>query len=169
MEKPIRKPNRLVGFDYGQEGCYFVTLCVFERQRLFSMGSTVGNGPCAVPDTGDERPSNQIIRKWICQTQDKFENVRIDKYVIMPDHLHMIVTIREQHMGRSLPDIMHFFKTMTTNAYIRGVKSGMLPPFQKKLWQKSYYEHVIRNQQDYNEVWEYIENNPLKWILTHEG
>ena len=57
---------------------------------------------------------------------------------------------------------------MTTNEYIKGVKNNILPPFDKKLWQKSYYDHIIRNQEDYNEVWEYIENNPQKWILQNE-
>ena len=74
----------------------------------------------------------------------------------------------ERHAGRSLPDIMQFFKTMTTNDYIRGVKAGALVPFDKKLWQKSYYDHVIRNQQDYDETWQYIENNPSKWMLVYQ-
>ena len=112
--------------------------------------------------------SNAIIHKWVRETERKFPNIAIDKYVIMPDHLHLIVTIKERHAGRSLPDVMRFFKTMTTNDYIRGVKDGTLTPFDGKLWQKSYYDHVIRNQQDYNEIWEYIENNPAKWIMMHE-
>ena len=86
----------------------------------------------------------------------------------MPDHLHLIVTIQERHTGGSLPDVMQFFKTMTTNDYIRGVKAGALVPFDKKLWQKSYYDHVIRNQQDYDETWQYIENNPSKWMLVYQ-
>jgi REP element-mobilizing transposase RayT len=87
----------------------------------------------------------------------------------MPDHVHMIVRIKERHAGRSLPDVVRFFKTMTTNAYIQGVKDGTFPPFNRKIWQKSYYDHVIRNQQDYNEAWEYIESNPQKWIEKEQG
>ena len=156
-----RKPNRLPDYDYGQEGSYFITLCTHGRACLFQMERTVGNGLCAVPY------SNQILHKWIMETAHKFPNITIDKYVIMSDHLHMIVTIRERHIGRSLPDVMRYFKAMTTNQYIRDVKQGLLPSFQGKLWQKSYYDHVIRNQQDYNEVWEYIQNNPTKWMLLH--
>ena len=162
MEMPNRKQNRLTEFDYGQEGAYFITLCTQNRARLFQMELPVGNGLCAVPE------GNAIIHKWVRETERKFPNIAIDKYVIMPDHLHLIVTIKERHAGRSLPDVMRFFKTMTTNDYIRGVKDGTLTPFDGKLWQKSYYDHVIRNQQDYNEIWQYIENNPTKWIMMHE-
>ena len=63
---------------------------------------------------------------------------------------------------------MQFFKTMTTNDYIRGVKAGVLVPFYKKLWQKSYYDHVIRNQQDYDEILTYIENNPKSRRIKHQ-
>ena len=179
IETQNRKQNRLTAFDYGQEGAYFVTLCTQNRARLFQMElPDVGNGLCAVPYDADDRngttrrscptAGNTIIHKWVQETENKFPGITIDKYVIMPDHLHLIVTIKERHAGRSLPDVMRFFKTMTTNAYIRGVKDGILTPFDRKLWQKSYYDHVIRNQQDYNEVWEYIENNPTKWIMMHE-
>ena len=162
MEILNRKQNRLAEFDYGQEGAYFVTLCTRNRARLFQMELSVGNGLCAVP------AGNAIIHKWVSEIENKFPGVAIDKYVIMPDHLHLIVTIKERHAGRSLPDVMRFFKTMTTNEYIRGIKDGVLTPFDGKLWQKSYYDHVIRNQQDYNEIWQYIENNPTKWIMMHE-
>ena len=136
-----------------------MTLCTQNRSHLFQMESPVGNGLCAVPHI-----PNQIVHKWVVETQKRFDNITVDKYVVMPDHLHFIINIRERHIGRSLQDAMHFFKTMTTNEYIMGVKSGALPPFNKRLWQKSYYDHVIRNQQDYNEVWEYIDNNPVKWL-----
>ena len=102
MEMPNRKQNRLDAFDYGQEGEYFVTLCTRNRVRLFQMELSVGNGLCAVPE------ANAIIHKWVSEIENKFPGVAIDKYVIMPDHLHLIVTIKERHAGRSLPDVMRF-------------------------------------------------------------
>ena len=149
-------------FDYGNKGCYFVTLCTQDQQHLFEIEpNNVGNDLCVVP------LQNQIIHKWIKETQNKFQEINFDKYVIMPDHLHFIITIAERHTGRSLQDIMQFFKTMTTNEYMRLVKNNQLPYFHKKIWQKSFYDHIIRDQNDYNEIWEYIEYNPKKWILTH--
>ena len=194
MEMPRRKQNRLGEYDYTAEGAYFVTLCTQNRAEIFEMelpavgngerhdtqvvpygaiseGKAIekGNGTQAVP-YGDIHKSmaNQIVHKWVKETENKFPGMNVDRYVIMPDHLHLIVTIRERHAGGSLPDVMRYFKTMTTNAYIRRVKQGVFVPFDGKLWKKSYYDHVIRNQQDYHEVWEYIENNPAKWIMMHE-
>ena len=160
MSMPDRKKNRLSSYDYGENGAYFVTICTHNRQVLFQIES-VGNDLCVVPPL-----QNQIIHKWLKETQHKFANFTIDKHTIMPDHIHLLVRITERHAGRSLPDIMKFFKAMTTNEYIRCVKEGRLPPFNTKLWQKSYYDHIIRNQQDYDEIWEYIENNPDKWLLN---
>ena len=163
MELPKREKNRLENYDYSQEGAYFITLCTHNRQNLFILeGNRVGNDLCVVPPL-----QNEIIRKWIKETENKFQNIKFEKYVIMPDHIHFIINIAERHTGRSLREIMQFFKTMTTNDYIKNVKNGKLKPFDKKLWQKSYYDHIIRNQEDYNEKWDYIENNPKKWGFTH--
>ena len=138
MELPKRKPNRLCEYDYSQNGAYFITVCTQNRARLFAAELPVGNGLCAVPDGANGFAlANQIIHKWVKETEHKFPNMSIDKYVVMPDHLHFIITIKERHEGRSL-------------------------------WQKSYYDHVIRNQRDYDEVWQYIDNNPKKWILERQ-
>ena len=162
LDFPNRKKNRLKDFDYGQMGYYFVTLCTQNRKHIFKIES-VGNDRRVVP-----KVKNQIIHRCIEKIENEFGNVKFDKYVIMPDHLHFIINITERHAGRSLQDIMRSFKAMSTNEYIKGIKNNNLPAFDKKLWQKSYYDHVIRNEQDYREIWEYIENNPLKYVLTCE-
>lgn len=165
MNLPKRKNNRLRNYNYGEVGYYFVTLCTQNRMQLFEIETpTVGNDLCVVPPV-----SNQIVHKWLKEMENKFCNITIENYVIMPDHLHLIIHISERHTGRSLPDAMRFFKTMSTNEYIHNVKNNILPPFQNRLWQKSYYDHIIRNQSDYNEIWEYIENNPAKWLEIYEA
>ena len=155
---PICKPIRLKNYDYGKEGYYFITLCVQNKKHLFEIEkNNVGNDLCVVPPM-----QNLIIHKWLKETENKF-NIIIDKYVIMPNHIHAIIKITERHAGRSLQDVMRWFKTMTTNEYIKGIKNNNLKPFDKKLWQKSYYDHVIRGEADYKEIWDYIENNPTRW------
>ena len=159
MELPKRKPTRLNGYDYSTPGAYFVTICTQNREQLFEI-ENVGNDICVVPPK-----QNSIIHKWLKETENKFDNIKIDKYVIMPNHIHIIVIITERHAGRSLHDVMRWFETMATNEYIRYVKNGMLKPFNKRLFQKSFHDHIIRGEKDYQKIWEYIDTNPLKWEL----
>ncbi len=99
MELPNRKQNRLSEFDYGQRGSYFVTLCTHNHTALFQIEHNTPNAKDTLP------VQNLIIHKWITQAQNKFPGISIDKYVIMSNHLHFLVTIKEQHTGRSL----HYF------------------------------------------------------------
>ena len=156
MNLPNRKRTRLKGYDYSNPGAYFVTICTKDKKCIFEI-ETVGNDLCVVPPV-----QNEIIHKWLKETENKF-NIKIDKYVIMPNHIHMIAIISERHTGRSLHDAIRWFKTMTTNDYIRGVKNGILKPFDKKLWQKSFHDHIIRGKEDYQKIWQYIDTNHLKW------
>lgn len=89
------------------------------------------------------------------------EGVYIDKFVIMPNHIHAIITT--QQSGMTVSEMVQRFKTVTTKLYIDGVKSGLYPPFEKKIWQKSFYDHIIRNEKGYLEIWQYIDENPYKW------
>ena len=169
MELKNRKNNRLPGYDYGQVGSYFITLCTYKRAKIFRVQKT---WHFASDDTvlGNNIPSsNDIVCRCLKELEIKFSNIRIDKFVIMPDHIHVIITLRHLDVNVNIPKILQHFKTRTTNDYISAVKNGYLPAFYGKVWQKSYYDHVIRNQQDFNEVWEYIENNPLKLELLKSG
>lgn len=173
MEYAQRKPLRLPDYNYGTNGYYFVTICTQKKHYLFAMQRyasmetnpcvpqpSVGWDPCVPP----QRATN-IAEKWIQRISNKFPNCHIDKYVIMPNHIHMIVVINRAvgHVGPTLPDIIQWYKTMVTNEYIRDVKAGYLPPFDKKIWQRSYYDHVIRNESDYLTIWQYVDTNPIKW------
>ncbi len=110
--------------------------------------------------------TNKIIAKWIIKIEDKYNNIKIDKDVIIPKYIHFILIIDNQtgeHMGSPLHEIIKWFKTQTTNGYINLVKQGVLPKFSNKIWQRSYYEHIIRNEKSYNEIWKYIDENLIKW------
>ena len=158
MELRERKSPRLKGYDYSLPGAYFVTICTKDRKNLFEIES-VGNDLCVVP------PQNALIHKWIKETENKYPNVKIPKYVIMPNHIHIIIIIKERHTGRSLHDIVRWIKTMVTNEYITLVKDGVFTAFDKKIWQKSFHDHIIRGDEDYLKIWNYIDTNPLKWEL----
>ena len=170
---PCRKSIRLKDYDYSSNGYYFVTICVQNREKLF--GEIVGATLCGRPNNPDK-----IITKWLLELENKFNDIKIDEYIIMPNHIHFIIKRTGDHTGSTgdhtgspLRDIIGWFKTMTTNEYIAGVKSGKFIPFKGRLWQRNYYEHIIRNYDDYINISEYIQNNPLKWeydkLFVSEG
>ena len=164
-----RNSPRLSGYDYSQEGAYFVTVCV--QGRLFLFGKIVD---------GNMRlnPAGQIIGKWWRELERKFPSLKIyEYYVVMPNHFHGIVFIPEPsspsteggHTGPPLQRIVQWFKTMTTNEYIHGVKEHGWPQFKGSLWQRSFYDHVIRDEASLNRIREYISTNPLRWDLDREN
>ena len=148
MDLPQRKQTRLENYDYGQEGAYFITICVKDRKRILC--DIVGDDAHIVPKT-----YGKIVEKYICNVPE------IDKYVIMPDHIHLIIRIENGSMSASTP-------TNKVASIVRSIKTLTTKEIGKPIFQRSYYDHIIRNQKDYNEIFEYIENNPLKWKLTKE-
>ena len=152
-ELPIRKNIRLKDFDYSENGYYYITICTYKRQKLFEK-STVGATLCGRP--------TEMITKWLMELQNKFSDVKLCDYVIMPDHIHFILSKTGDHTGSPLRDVVTWFKTMTTNEYIRKVKEDEYSPFVKKVWQRGYYEHIIRDEKDYLTKAEYIKNNLYK-------
>ena len=88
-----------------------------------------------------------MVEKWINELENKFDEVWVVCFCIMPDHLHLIIVIQNRN-GSGLEKIISWLKTMTTNEYIRGVKRGLFLPFENKVWQRSYYDHIIRNEKD---------------------
>ena len=111
-----------------------------------------------------------MVEEWILKLEQKYPNLQIDTYVVMPDHVHILLhnpgfepTETGDHMGSPLRQIVTWFKTMTTNAYIRGVKKGEYRSFAGSLWQRNYYEHVVRNARDLDELRQYIIENPQHW------
>lgn len=157
--RPRRRPLRLAGYDYTTAGCYFITICTYQRQELFK--TFVGADLRVRPS-----PDNIPLR-WLWELEQKYA-VCVDIYAILPDHVHMILVIPGGHIGPPLPEMVKWYKTQTTNAMIRSVQAGQLPRFSEHIWQRGYYDHIIRNDKDLESARQYIQNNPLKWILDRE-
>ena len=147
MKLPKREKNRLENYDYSQEGAYFITICVKDRKPILS--KIVGDDAHIVP-----QKYGRILEKYIRNVPE------IEKYVIMPDHVHLIIRINNGTMWASSP-------TRNVATIVRSLKTLTTKEIGEPIFQRSYYDHIIRNQDDYNEKWEYIENNPKKWGFTH--
>lgn len=156
-EQPKRKPQRLQRFDYSQNGAYFITICTQNRLSLF----------CDIVDNHIQiNRAGEMVEERLLNISNNV--ISVEKYCIMPNHVHAILSIvgdgtTQGSFPTTISEVVQRFKTITTKLYINGVKNGEYPTFDKKIWQKSFHDHVIRNEQDYLEVWKYIDENPLKW------
>ena len=142
MEFPKRKSPRIPGYDYSSANYYFITICTCDKKCIFG-------------HPGKRNLYGNIAQKAIEQLSIHFDGIVIDKYVIMPNHIHMIIALNEQNK-------------VDLSQIIAQYKSGVTREIRKKspkedIWQRSYHDHIIRNQKSYEKIWMYIENNPLKW------
>lgn len=171
-----RQSIRLSGFDYASAGVYYVTICVQGRECLFG---EIVNSAMELNDAG------RIVEKWWLELSSKFPAVELDEFTVMPNHFHGIT----HHVGAALcgrpplcghdghprwgaptlGDVMDWFKTMTTNEYIRSVKQLGWPSFPGRLWQRNYYEHIVRSETELNDIRNYITSNPTKWADDTEN
>ena len=155
-EKPKeRKPNRIPGYNYSLNGVYFITICADKRKCLFS--SVVGGGALDTPQICFSQIGKKV-NKYVLSSEN-IEGVHIDNFVIMPNHIHLLVNI-DSHNGSS--------KAPTpTNAKIPHLVSTLKRFVNHEIgynvFQRSYYEHIIRNEREYSIHFEYIETNPIKW------
>ena len=182
-----RQSIRLKGYDYSQEGLYFITICCQDRLHLFG---EIIQGEMVLNDAG------KMIEKWYLELENKYPDKICHQMVVMPNHFHCIIenvsdnnnNVSGDHVGmplrghpiRGCPecvtygmenkiynatigDAVGWFKTMTTNAYICGVKTQNWKRFNKRLWQRNYWEHIIRDEQSFDRISIYIADNPKKW------
>lgn len=159
MEYPKRKNIRLNNYDYSQTGAYFITICAQNKQNLF--GNIVGDG-FPVPFT-DLNAAGKIVSRFANEISIKYVYVTNPKYVIMPNHVHFILFISNPDSGTGNPSptvgtVVGWFKYQTTK-YIN--VSNNTPG--EKIWQRSYYDHIIRNETEYQKIWQYVDENPAKW------
>ena len=156
MELPKRKRNRLSNYDYSQNGAYFITICTKDRKPILS--TIVGDDAHIVP-----KPYGRIAEKYICNVPE------IEKYVIMPDHIHILIRLDNGSMWASTPTSAKESSKNRIASIVRSIKVLVTKEIGESIFQRSYYDHVIRNQRDYDEIWEYIENNPRKWVMQKDG
>ena len=106
-----------------------------------------------------------MVERTFLETIRQYDGVDSPIYVVMPNHFHAIITVSRADMesAPTVSEIVQAFKRYSTVEYVKMLKDGILPPFDKQIWQRSFYDHVIRNWDDYNEIYKYIYENPMKW------
>ena len=157
MDFPQRKPNRLPHFDYSTPGAYFITICT--QNRLPILSSIVGGGALDAPHI-QLSEAGQTVRKYV-ESGNRIQEITFDKYVIMPNHIHLILLVDNTSSSATArtsspanATIPHFVSTFKRLCH-RGIG--------QTIFQRSYHDHIIRNENDYQKIWEYIDNNPAKW------
>lgn len=158
-----RRSVRLQGYDYSQAGAYFITICTQNRERLFGDIVAVGATPRGCPEMVLNDAGTMIQTVWN-EIPFHYTGTEIDEFIVMPNHIHgIVIIVAGTTRSLSLGDIVHRFKTMTTKRYADGVKQSGWQLFSGRLWQRNYWEHVIRNEMELNRIREYIHGNPTQW------
>lgn len=165
-----RRSIRMKGYDYSQAGAYFVTIVTRGRVPLFG---EVVNGEIRLNRYGE------IVQKWWDAIPEHFPSVETGAFVVMPNHVHEIIVVGDGRRGTvamppggetpslqkpTLGQIVAYFKYQSTKE-INAAKGGPVT----KLWQRNYYEHIIRNEQDLALTWLYVESNPAQWEADDEN
>lgn len=157
MELPKRKQTRLKDYDYSSPGTYFITICVKDRKQLLAK-IIVGQG--LAPAENQLTQYGNIAKEQIEMLENRYSGIKIDKYVIMPNHIHILISCRKTAGASPCPtisDIICTFKSITTRLC---KKQGLN---EKYLFQSSFHDHIIRGEKDYQKIWEYIDTNVIKW------
>lgn len=164
MSFVARKPNRYRGYDYSSIAWYFVTICAKDRGNIFG---TIEQNIVRISKVGQT-----ILSVWQ-HIPDHFKTVSLDEYLVMPDHIHGIIVINRPFVGAGFPgpgkctlgQIIGYFKYKSTKLInsmnISKFPGGKTPPLQQ-IWQRSFYDRIIRNNTELYEVRKYIRNNPMK-------
>ena len=169
MELQKRKANRLQYYDYSSDGAYFVTVCTKNREKIF--GDTLGEDiilPQSIDETnivGEDiilpqpllSQLGKIVERAIIAIPEHYQNVRLLDYVVMPNHIHMVLLFSDD-IGRMISSPTKSLSTIVGQFKRSASKAAGVP-----LWQRSFYDHVIRDEKDYLKIAEYIVTNPIKW------
>ena len=154
MELAKRKQNRLPEYDYSLPNAYFITICTANRKQLFWE-----NNNATVNKQEDISLSKygKIVYRCIGNIQNRYPMISVDHFAIMPNHVHLLLQINTAPDGRPMA-------APTISTVINQTKGAVSRQVGFSLWQKGFYDHVIRGDRDYQEIWTYIEGNPSKWF-----
>ena len=159
-ELPKRKPNRLEASNYRRDGAYFVTICTEGKRQLFwkkSVGALTERPQGQVPLS----PTGKIVEKTIQNIPQIYPGVALEHYVVMPNHVHLLLLFQQEAMldsGRSVS------APTELPVIIRHMKGFVTRQLGKNIWQKGYYDHIVRNESEYKKIWCYIDQNPSTWL-----
>lgn len=152
IELPKRKANRLANYDYSQNGAYFITICVKDKEPILSKIKFNSIYPNEIKLS----KLGIIVANEILNIEKRFDNTKVLDYVVMPNHIHLIIQLDD--CSCSLGQIIGSFKSIAT------LQSKKIGYSNDKLFQRNYYDHIIRNEDDYLTKSNYIKNNPEKWL-----
>jgi REP element-mobilizing transposase RayT len=168
MNKPLpnRQSIRLKTYDYSKPGYYFVTICT---QTLKNRFGNIVDGNMQLNQLG------KIITEQWNNLPNRFPNIKLDQFVVMPNHIHGIIAIvvgapaKGRAPARGAPttvgDIVGTYKSLCVHHCLKWAKSNNPPFFIGKLWQRNYWEHIVRNENELNCIRDYILHNPQKWEM----
>lgn len=153
MELPKRKPNRLKGFDYSQPNAYFITICTHNKNLLFweDVGASI-----ARPEKPELSFYGSVVEEAIFNIPKVYPMVSVDNFVIMPNHIHLLLQIHSDSSGRAM-------LAPTISIVVQQMKGYVTKKIGKSVWQKLFHDHVIRDEKGYLKIWNYIEGNPSRW------
>ena len=156
---PNRKITRLKDFEYNEDGAYFITICTKNRCCILSqiVGTSVADGPqIKLTEYGE------IANKYIKQLNDFYDYLSVESYVIMPNHIHILLLLNKNEHGPSRTPVPTVQNSIVSK-FISTFKRFCNKEIGENIWQYRSFDHVVRNSEDYNEIQKYIYNNPLRW------
>ena len=163
-KRPQRKQLRLENYDYSSGGAYFVTICTYQKQKTLYRILRRGD-PCGLPHT--ELSELGALAKDTIREINVEGYIHIDKYVVMPNHVHLLISLFDPSPDSrkgchyEISSIVSRYKSLVANKWLCVCKANHI--HMGKIWQRSFYDHIIRCEQDYLDIWQYIDENPLKW------
>ncbi len=155
---PQRKPTRLRGFDYNSVGAYFITICTENRRKILSR--IVGGDVLDAPKNVELLPYGTIAEKYINQLNGFYDDITVDSYVIMPNHIHIMLFVSENGASRTSPPTKQH---SSVSRFASTFKRFSNKEYGENIWQRHFYDHIIRNRKDYEEHIKYIYDNPIRW------